>query len=263
MYASLKIDGEKLVVAGLRVKDFMRLDTYIIPRNLETGKIDYTSKKGKHLTEIEKAALDKVYIDDKLIKILAAIQTAYANHTLGITDHGGYRRSAKVGVETIDLNKAVGGAGGSQHKYGRGADIWLKNKTTGEYLDTAVFAVAAEKIMNGIGIRGGVGIYAGHWNYIHVDSRGSWSAWFESYAGNGIHSQGGRYVALRKGHRAAGVKLIQRKLISLGYTECDPSDGIFGVKTYAALKRFQKDHKLKVDGIYGKGSNKILGALPW
>ena len=45
---------------------------------------------------------------------------------------------------------------------------------------------------------------------------------------------------------------MQEKLLLLGYDlgSCG-ADGIFGKKTLAAVKAFQRDNKLKADGITG------------
>lgn len=47
------------------------------------------------------------------------------------------------------------------------------------------------------------------------------------------------------------VKQYQRNLVFLGY-ECGGIDGIKGAKTTEALRQFQSDYGLLVDGIYGK-----------
>lgn len=49
------------------------------------------------------------------------------------------------------------------------------------------------------------------------------------------------------------TKWIQRKLNYLGYN-CGNADGIFGDKTLLAIKLFQKDKKLVVDGIVGRNT---------
>lgn len=54
------------------------------------------------------------------------------------------------------------------------------------------------------------------------------------------------------------VKKVQRKLNELGY-DCGKPDGIMGKKTKAALKKYQKDNKLTVDGIIGNEVLKSLG----
>jgi peptidoglycan hydrolase-like protein with peptidoglycan-binding domain len=54
---------------------------------------------------------------------------------------------------------------------------------------------------------------------------------------------------LRKGSQGKDVKYLQDILNSLGYSVI--ADGIFGTKTEAAVKKFQKDNGLVVDGIVG------------
>lgn len=55
------------------------------------------------------------------------------------------------------------------------------------------------------------------------------------------------------------VKWLQTRLIQLGYS-CGSAgvDGSFGYDTQKAVKQFQKDHKLKVDGIVGVQTYKAL-----
>lgn len=52
------------------------------------------------------------------------------------------------------------------------------------------------------------------------------------------------------GDNGTEVKKLQTNLNYLGY-DCGTVDGDFGSKTDAALRRFQKDYKLTVDGKYG------------
>ncbi len=52
---------------------------------------------------------------------------------------------------------------------------------------------------------------------------------------------------LTRGSRGAAVKTSQSCLGALGF-ECGPADGIFGRKTRAAVKRFQKQRALSVTG---------------
>ena len=51
---------------------------------------------------------------------------------------------------------------------------------------------------------------------------------------------------------------IQKKLNRWGYLENEP-DGIFGYKTYYAVKKFQEKNNLKVDGIVGPQTFEALG----
>ena len=57
---------------------------------------------------------------------------------------------------------------------------------------------------------------------------------------------------LRKGCRGEDVKELQSALMLLGYDlgKCG-ADGIFGRKTQAAVRAFQKDERIQVDGIAG------------
>ena len=55
---------------------------------------------------------------------------------------------------------------------------------------------------------------------------------------------------LRKGDRGESVKQLQSKLRDRGYTVA--VDGIFGAKTLEAVKAYQADHGLTVDGVAGK-----------
>lgn len=65
---------------------------------------------------------------------------------------------------------------------------------------------------------------------------------------------------LKLGNRGTTVKSLQKKLTSLGYST-KGIDGIFGYHTDQAVRRFQKDHHLNVDGIVGAATIKALGGL--
>lgn len=62
---------------------------------------------------------------------------------------------------------------------------------------------------------------------------------------------------LIKGDKGNAVKELQENLTYIGYV-CGVIDGSFGAKTDDALRRFQKDYKLTVDGKYGTNSRKAL-----
>ena len=69
---------------------------------------------------------------------------------------------------------------------------------------------------------------------------------------------------LRKGGKGKWVTYAQTELINKGYS-CGKTgaDGKFGANTEAAVKAFQKDHNLKVDGIIGEDTwNALDGAEP-
>ena len=66
------------------------------------------------------------------------------------------------------------------------------------------------------------------------------------------------YPTLKKGARGNITKLLQEKLVSLGYNT-NGIDGIFGSGTEKAIISFQKNNRLVADGIVGKNTwSKLL-----
>ena len=61
-----------------------------------------------------------------------------------------------------------------------------------------------------------------------------------------------------KGNQSDEVKEIQEMLIDIGYLEEGQADGIFGNKTVDAVKEFQKDNNIRVDGMVGKETLEAL-----
>ena len=61
------------------------------------------------------------------------------------------------------------------------------------------------------------------------------------------------------GYRGENVKMVQRTLAAKGYGVGKHGvDGMFGRDTEFAVKRFQRDHKLSVDGMVGPATQKVL-----
>lgn len=65
---------------------------------------------------------------------------------------------------------------------------------------------------------------------------------------------------LTKGSRGPEVVELQERLSMLGY-QVGPADGIFGPKTQAGVRLFQKEHGLTVDGIAGPNTIRELKRL--
>lgn len=65
---------------------------------------------------------------------------------------------------------------------------------------------------------------------------------------------------LKKGKRGKEVVKLQTILNKLNYN-CGKADGIFGSKTEAALKMFQKDNELEVTGFYENKTSSCLKEL--
>lgn len=63
---------------------------------------------------------------------------------------------------------------------------------------------------------------------------------------------------LKKGSKGESVRQLQQRLTSLGYST-KGIDGYFGVNTDAAVRKFQRDHRLAADGIVGPSTKKALG----
>jgi N-acetyl-anhydromuramyl-L-alanine amidase AmpD len=65
---------------------------------------------------------------------------------------------------------------------------------------------------------------------------------------------------LSKGSAGNEVKTLQRLLYAMGYNlGTNPIDGDFGKNTDTAVKLYQKNNGLAVDGVVGKGTwNKLL-----
>ena len=71
-------------------------------------------------------------------------------------------------------------------------------------------------------------------------------------------AQTAQAAAYRRGSSGQTVRTIQEKLIRWGYLD-GTADGIFGSKTEAAVKLFQKKNGLTADGIVGPATLKALG----
>lgn len=66
---------------------------------------------------------------------------------------------------------------------------------------------------------------------------------------------------LKRGSKGDNVIALQNNLNQLGYS-CGEADGKFGAMTESAVRKFQADHHLTVDGIAGSATqNEILKAL--
>ena len=66
-------------------------------------------------------------------------------------------------------------------------------------------------------------------------------------------------ATIRQGASGNLTRIIQKRLIALGYSVGKAgADGVFGWLTFNAVQRFQRDKKLKIDGVVGKETWKAL-----
>lgn len=64
-------------------------------------------------------------------------------------------------------------------------------------------------------------------------------------------------VNIVKGDTVSNIKIVQTRLLDLGYYNYKV-DGIWGWRTTNAVKNFQRDYGLTVDGIVGKNTEKAM-----
>ena len=75
-------------------------------------------------------------------------------------------------------------------------------------------------------------------------------AWFSP-------AQAYQSTTLRSGMRSEEVRKLQQALIDQGYLS-GTADGIFGTRTENAVRKFQKKHNLKADGLAGLKTQEVL-----
>lgn len=177
----------------------------------------------------------RTLIDDKLVNYLQTIRNHFE---MPITITSGYRCASH--------NAAVGGSSKSKHTTGEAADIQV----------TGVEPLEVAKYAESIGIKG-IGLYD---NFVHIDTRTTkyfWKGYNEQYTttfGGATESKEltTAYQTLYWGKKNNDVKILQQLLIQQGYDlGVYGADGHYGNKTYTAVRQFQKDKGLKVDGICG------------
>lgn len=181
-------------------------------------------------------------VDDKLVEYLQKIR-----------DHFGKSVTITSGYRCTKHNKNVGGVTGSYHTYGQAADIVISGVTPRE----------VAKYAESIGVKG-IGLYetSSDGYFTHIDTRSSKSFWY-GQAGASRSTFGGSTSSsssvLKNGSTGDKVKDLQNKLIALGYS-CGNygADGSFGTSTETAVRKFQSDNGLTVDGIVGANTLKAL-----
>lgn len=122
---------------------------------------------------------------------------------------------------------------------------WTDNKGYGAWKDCVIFQYSSR------------GRLPGYSKDLDLDKAYISADEWRAYAKGKVISPG-TFPTLRKGDRNEYVKHWQMFLNLNGYG-CGAADGIFGTKTDAAVRKWQKDHGLVVDGIIG---SKTWASLP-
>lgn len=187
-----------------------------------------------------------ILIDDKLVEYLQKIR-----------DHFGKAITITSAYRCPSYNKSISSGTGSYHVKGMAADIVVSGVTPRE----------VAKYAESIGILG-IGLYEtsadGH--FVHIDTRTTKAFWYgqgQAYrstfggstntnnnSSSTSSSTSSGYKTLSSGSRGSAVKELQEKLNSLDYS-CGTADGDYGEKTANAVRGFQRDNGLTVDGIAG------------
>jgi GH25 family lysozyme M1 (1,4-beta-N-acetylmuramidase) len=144
---------------------------------------------------------------------------------------------------------------------------WLKNKLetekfAGENLWVAQYADALDAPL-----RANLWQYTGSGSAAGVAGQVDRDVLYEMPRGaeKALHAAGKRQAAgpgpatLRRGSQDAAVCALQSELGCLGYA-CGAADGIYGAKTDAAVRAFQKSAGLRADGAVGKKTRAALAA---
>lgn len=179
-------------------------------------------------------------IDESLVKSLQKIRNHFGKP---ITINSGFRCAKH--------NKNVGGASGSRHTKGQAADIVIKGVAP---LEVAKYA----EHMN----MKGIGLYS---NFVHVDTRQQKSFW-KNHTQEYTVTFGGKNpytppnANVKRGKKGITVKWCQWELKFAGYN-CGKIDGIAGEKFVNAVKEFQKDNDLFVDGVVGKATRTAMRGI--
>lgn len=172
---------------------------------------------------------DNVKVDTKNIKNLQKIRDHYDK---AITVTSGYR--------TPNYNRKIGGANNSYHTKGMATDIVVKN------VDARKVAMYAESI----GCRGV--IWYPKKKFTHIDTR--LNVYHAICIDNNYYRE--PTISLKDGMSGPSVKWLQYMLNQIGYKLI--VDGNFGPGTKLAVKDFQRECKLVVDGVFGSKSREML-----
>lgn len=110
--------------------------------------------------------------------------------------------------------------------------------------------------------KSGLGSYhyhcGGYPAHLHTDGVCPYTPSSTSTTSNSTSSKSSSAKNSKSSTSKSTIKKVQKALNGLGYS-CGKADGVAGKKTKAAVKKYQKDHGLTVDGKIGNEVIKALG----
>jgi hypothetical protein len=182
------------------------------------------------------------------------VDSELVNRLQQIRDHFGKSVNVNSGYRCKAHNESprVGGHPDSHHVRGQAADIRVEG----------ILPAEVAKYAENIGIQR-IGLYD---NFVHIGSDTRKKFWL-GHSGKPVETFGGAPVAevkmvdvslpvLKKGAKGDCVRVMQTLLIANGYSIV--ADGSFGAKTDNALRCYQEDADLEVDGSCGKATWECL-----
>lgn len=212
------------------VKKYKRKDKARLSENFRLD--EFKCKCGK---------CDPILVDDQLIIYLQKIR-----------DHFGKRVNVNSGYRCAKHNAdpKVGGSPSSHHVKGMAADIRVEGVTPEE----------VARYAESIGIQR-IGLYD---NFVHIGSDSKKRFWL-GHRGEAVGTFEKtvtlKLPVLKKGSRGDSVMALQTLLEGYGYTDRG-GWGTFDNATEMALKEYQRDCEIAVDGSCGKVTwSSLLGAL--
>jgi hypothetical protein len=215
------------------VKKYKRSDKIRLSKNFRLD--EFKCKCGK---------CDPILVDDALVTWLQKIRDHFGR---SVNINSGYR------CATHNASPKVGGSKSSHHVKGMAADIRVEGILPSE----------VAKYAESIGIQR-IGLYD---NFVHIGS-GTEKKFWKGHEGARVDTFGGKpktvtleLPVLKAGCRGDSVMALQAMLMGYGY-ECGDRGGCgtFDDDTELALREYQQDCQLEVDGSCGRRTwSSLLG----
>lgn len=184
----------------------------------------------------------QLLLDEALVELLQRLR-----------DHFGVSVHINSGYRCKEHNAEVGGSSSSHHMKGMAADIRVEGIAPKE----------VAKYAESIGIKR-IGLYD---NFVHIGSGATKRFWL-GHEGTNVDTFGGaeKTVAVslpvfKKGAKGGAVWGLQALLRGYGHDLGEKGlDGSFGTATENAVRKFQHENDLEVDGSVGRATwNELLG----